>query len=57
MATKSIIKNVDIRDKKLCGSFVAALENAQNKRSKEVAMSRSVTEVKGDKIKELFGEK
>ena len=56
MATKSIMKNVDIRDRKLCRSFVEALENAEGKGSKEVILSRTFKEVSGDKIKELFGE-
>lgn len=57
MATKSIIKNIDIRDRKLCRTFVSALENAQGKKGKDVTLSRSFTEVRGEKIKELFGEK
>lgn len=56
MATKSIIKSIDIRDKKLCQTFVSALENAKEKKSKEVSLSRTFTEIKGEKIKELFGE-
>lgn len=56
MATKSITKNVDIKDKRLCRNFVAALENAENKHSKEVILSRSFKELKGDKIREIFGD-
>lgn len=56
MATKSIIKNIDIKDKRMCQAFISAIENAENKHSKEVSLSRSFTEIKGDKIKELFGE-
>lgn len=56
MATKSITKNIDIKDKKLCKRFVAALEHAEKKQSKEVSLSRSFTELKGEKIKELFGD-
>lgn len=56
VATKSITKNVDIRDKKLCRTFVDALENAEKKHAKEVSLSRSFKEVKGSKIKELFGD-
>lgn len=56
MATKSITKNVDIKDKKLCKAFVSALENAEKKHSKEVSLSRSFIELKGEKIKELFGD-
>jgi len=56
MATKSIMKNVDIRDKRLCRAFISALENAHGKKSKEVSLSRTFKEISGDKIKELFGE-
>lgn len=56
MATKSIMKNVDIRDKKLCRAFVDALENAEGKKSKEVVLSRTFKEISGDKIKKIFGE-
>ena len=56
MATKSITKNIDIRDKELCKTFISALENAEKKRSKEVSLSRSFIELKGEKIKELFGD-
>ena len=85
MATKSITKNVDIRDEILCRAqrdpvvlrrrdalhrekdaqeserksdepFVDALENAEKKHAKEVSLSRSFKEVKGSKIKELFGD-
>ena len=41
MATKSILKNVDIKDKKLGKSLVIALENAAGKHSKEVTLSRT----------------
>ena len=57
MATKSIIKNVDIKTPKLRKNFVEALENAENKKSKQVIISRTISTVTGDKIKELFGDK
>lgn len=55
MATKSILKNVDIREKKLGKSLVVALENAAGKKAKEVALSRTYKEIRGDKINEIFG--
>lgn len=57
MATKSILKNVDIRDKKLGKSLVVALENASGKKSKKVTLSRTYSDVRGDVIKEIFGKK
>ncbi|MBS3885751.1 MAG: hypothetical protein KGZ56_01725 [Dethiobacter sp.] len=55
MATKSILKNVDIRKKSLCRAFVSALENAKKKKSKEVTLSKTCTEIREEKIKEIFG--
>lgn len=55
MATKSILKNVDIREKKLGKSLVVALENAAGKKAKEVTLSRTYKEIRGDKINEIFG--
>ena len=57
MATKSILKNVDIKDENLGKSLVVALENAASKRSKTVSLSRTYSDVRGQKIKELFGNK
>lgn len=54
MATKSILKNVDIKDKKLGKSLVVALENAAGKRSKEVQLSRTYEDVRGEKLRKLF---
>ncbi len=55
MATKSILKNVDIKDKKLGKSLVIALENAAGKHAKDVQLSRSYEEVRGDKIRRVLG--
>lgn len=57
MATKSILKNVDIKDCKLSKSLVLALENASNKKAKDVTLSRTYEDVRGEKIKEIFGKK
>ena len=57
MATKSILKNVDIKEKKLGKSLVVALENAAGKKSRNVTLSRTYSDVHGDKIREIFGQK
>jgi hypothetical protein len=54
MATKSILKDVYIRDPHLAKNLMSALENAENKSSKVVTFSRGVEEVKGDSIRKLF---
>ena len=57
MATKSILKNVDIKDKKLGKSLIVALENAAEKSSKNVTLSRTYSDVRGKNIKEILGAK
>lgn len=54
MATKSILKNVDIKDKKLGKSLVIALENAAGKHSKEVTLSRTYEDVRGEKLRSIL---
>lgn len=56
MATKSILKNVVIKDKKSCSSLVNALESAKGKRAKEVVYSRSVRTADDEMIKKMFGD-
>lgn len=57
MATKSILKNIDIRDKALGKSLVVALENAKGKKSKKVVLSKACREVQGEEIKKILGVK
>lgn len=57
MATKSILKNVDIKDKHLARSLISALENASKKKSKDISLSRTYSDVRGEKIKDIFGSK
>lgn len=57
MATKSILKNVNISDKKLAHTFVNALGKAEHTRYEPVQLTRKCTEINGDKIKEFFGKK
>tara|TARA_Y100001933_G_C18957377_1_gene546582 strand:+ start:874 stop:1044 length:171 start_codon:yes stop_codon:yes gene_type:complete len=56
MATKSILKDIDIREKNLGRSLVHALENAEHATGKVVKYSRSFKEIKKDQIKKLFGD-
>ena len=56
VSTTSILKNISIRDKNLSRKLVDALENAKGKPGIDVQYKRKCIEVKGDKIKELFGE-
>ena len=55
MATKSILENINIREKHMGRSFVNALERAEGKTAKEVPLSKSCSTVRRDQIKTLFG--
>ena len=54
MATKSIIKNVNIKGRKQISQLVSALEHAHEYRGEEVIMTRAVSEVNGEKINKFF---
>lgn len=55
MATKSILKDIKISDKRLAHTFVEALSKAEEYKYRQVQLTRECTEIKGDKIKEFFG--
>lgn len=54
MATKSILKNINIEDKRLARTFVEALSKAENTKYKSAQLTRECEEITGDKIKEFF---
>jgi hypothetical protein len=54
MATKSIFKDVKIKDRKLARRFVHALENSENVESRDVLMSKKSADASDDSIKALF---
>ncbi len=55
MATKSILKNIKIRDKQLAHTFVSALGEAERRKYKPAQLTRECKELTGDNIKEFFG--
>ena len=55
MATKSILKDVKIKDKHLAHTFVTALSQAENRKYKPAQLTRECKELKGGNIKEFFG--
>lgn len=57
MATKSIFKNVKMKNQYLSHSFISALENASGKQAQPVTLQRPVRDVHGAEIKKLFGER
>lgn len=54
MATRSILKNVNIKDKQFARTFVQALEEAENTKYEPAKLTRECKEITGDKIKEFF---
>ncbi len=57
MATKSILKNIDIRDKKSAFALINALENASKKHAQPVTKSRGFSDASVDDIQKMFGER
>lgn len=55
MATKSILKSINIKDKTTARAFVNALENASGKNAKPVAHTRVFTDASKDEIRKMFG--
>lgn len=54
MATKSFLKTVDIKDKRLAKDFIFALENAQNKSKENVVISKPVRKLSLEQIESVF---
>lgn len=57
MATKSILKNITLKDKATTRSFINALENADKKSEKKVEFTRTVRTADRELIQKLFGDK
>lgn len=54
MATKSILKTIDIKDKRLAHMFASALENSENSKDNPVKISHECIELKGDDVRNFF---
>lgn len=57
MATKSILKNIKISDKRLAHTFAESLSDAENERYVPKELTRKCTKITGDAIKDFFGKK
>ena len=55
MATKSVLKNIMIKDRRSAHNLVKALEHASGKQSKDVTISRTCKEMNKDDIRKMFG--
>jgi len=56
MATKSILKNIDVKDRHFGRTLVNALEKAKKQKGKPVTLSKACYELKGESIKAIFGD-
>ena len=57
MATKSILKDVTIKEKRLAHSFVEALEQAENSKFEPTGLRKTCKELTGEKVKMFFGKR
>lgn len=56
MATKSILKNIDIKTPSAARSLVSALENAKGKCAKPVVNNRTFSDASREEIRKMFGD-
>ncbi len=54
MATKSILKSVNIKDQQLGKNLVHALEQASNKSAKDVRLQKSCSQMSAEEIRKTF---
>lgn len=57
MATKSILKSVNIRSQAAVNALTNAIEYAKERETRPVKMSRPVSDATEDEIKTMFGDK
>lgn len=57
MATKSITKNIVIRDHSKCGSLVRALERSASAKPSQVVFQRPHSDMSVEEIDRIFGGK
>lgn len=56
MATKSILKNIDIKSRKSALALVSALENAKGKHAQTVVNNRTFSDASRAEIRKMFGD-
>ena len=55
MATKSVLKSIDIKDRRSAFALVNALENAKGKHAQPVNNQRTFSDADRDEIRKMFG--
>ncbi|MBR3973260.1 MAG: hypothetical protein IKJ99_04855 [Oscillospiraceae bacterium] len=54
MATKSVLKNIDLRTRKSATALVTALEHAKRKSAKPVVNQGTFSDASRDEIRKMF---
>lgn len=54
MATKSVLKNVDLKTRKSATALVNALENAKGKSAQTVVNQRTFSDASREEIRKMF---
>lgn len=54
MATKSVLKNIDLKTRKSANALVSALENAKGKSEQAVVKQRAFSDASREEIKKMF---
>lgn len=57
MATKSVLKTIDIKERRSVLTFVRAMEHAKEKTAQPVCKTRSFSDASREEIKKMFGDK
>ena len=57
MATSSIMKSVNVKNKKNVRRLLNALESTTTEKGKKVVISKSVTELSAESVSKIFGDK
>lgn len=55
MATKSFLKNVNLRSRSQCESFIKALERSQARKPQRIDMTNRTKDMNKDQIRKIFG--
>lgn len=55
MATKSVLKNIDIKSRKSVQALASALEHANGKHSQTVMKQRTFSDASREDIRKMFG--
>ena len=56
MATKSILKNISIKNRSVAVALVSALENAKGKHTQPITHTKTFREASREEIRKMFGD-